>query len=56
MTDNHTLERALREPGLATTLAEQGKRKLLRDFNRDLWVRRIIDIYASAGVSTETTK
>lgn len=52
----HTLERALQERGLAAVLAEQGKRKLLREFSRDLWVRRVIDIYASVGVSTEKKK
>jgi hypothetical protein len=47
----HALERVLQERGLATMLAEQGKRKLLCEFGRDLWVRRVVDIYASAGVS-----
>ncbi|MBV9999158.1 MAG: glycosyltransferase family 4 protein [Verrucomicrobia bacterium] len=44
------LERALQERKLAATLAEQGKRKLRREFGRDLWLRRVAGIYASAGV------
>lgn len=46
----HALERVLQERGLASMLAEQGKRKLLSEFGRDLWMRRIASIYASVGV------
>jgi glycosyltransferase involved in cell wall biosynthesis len=49
----HALERVLQERGLAETLAEQGKRKLLRNFSRDLWLRRVADIYSKVGISLE---